>query len=270
MKIAFSTFACPDWTLDEVLVAASRYRYDGVEFRCDANQQHFIEVFAPKDERELLRRKLDASNVEGCCLATSLQFAKEGVMEELLPRLELAADMGIPALRVLCGPRPNWMSMPDFVSYVASQLRQAASVAETIGVQLWLETHDTLSLAADCAAVVRRTDRELVGITYNTLHPYRNGEPLDRTFAAMGNLIRFTHFNDGVAQRDKVIVRPIGQGDLPMGDIFRALVNSGYDGYLCGQWFHDQYGPTPEDALEAYYNEVVELAFRQGMTIGVA
>ena len=33
MKYAFMTFSCPDWTLDEVLAAAQRYGYDGVELR---------------------------------------------------------------------------------------------------------------------------------------------------------------------------------------------------------------------------------------------
>ena len=33
MKTSFSTLACPDWSLPEVLGAAANYGYDGVELR---------------------------------------------------------------------------------------------------------------------------------------------------------------------------------------------------------------------------------------------
>ena len=33
MQLAFSTLACPTWSLEEILAAAGRYGYDGVEWR---------------------------------------------------------------------------------------------------------------------------------------------------------------------------------------------------------------------------------------------
>ena len=33
MKSSFSTLACPDWSLPQVLAAAANYGYDGVELR---------------------------------------------------------------------------------------------------------------------------------------------------------------------------------------------------------------------------------------------
>ena len=33
MKLAFSTLGCPDWNVDQIVEAARRLRYDGVELR---------------------------------------------------------------------------------------------------------------------------------------------------------------------------------------------------------------------------------------------
>jgi sugar phosphate isomerase/epimerase len=53
-----------------------------------------------------------------------------------------------------------------------------------------------------------------------------------------------------------------------MNETFRHLRNAGYTGFLTGEWFHDQYGPTPEDALERYAADINDLAIRHGVTLG--
>lgn len=268
MKLSFMTFACPDWNLDQVAAAADRLGYDGVELRCDAGHLHGVEVTASSAERREARLKLQKANIEPCCLATSLQFATDRVLEDAPARINLAADIGCPALRVFCGPPPEGMSTAQVIERVARQLHTVAELAHSSGVQLWLETHDTFSRAHDAGAAVRKAGHKGVGINYDNMHPYRMGEDLETTIAALSTLVRHAHLHDAVNSPDKVIIRRLGQGDMPMNSMFQALLKMGFDGYLSGEWFHNHYGQTPDESLEAYHEDMTNLALRHGVRLG--
>lgn len=267
MKISFMTFACPEWNADAVIDGAVRHGYHGIEFRTDANHQHGVEVTADASQRKRIRRRLADAGVEPCCLATSLQFATDKVLEESPARIELAASIGCPGLRVFCGPAPEGMEEQQIIETVAEQLRVGAEQAQAAGVELWLETHDTFSKAAPAGAAVRRADRPSLGINYDNMHPYRNGEPLETTVAALGDLVRHTHFHDSVAEPDTVVITPLDKGSLPMDDMFKVLINMGYDGYLSGEWFGQMYGEDADESLANFHRDMTTLAERNGVRL---
>jgi sugar phosphate isomerase/epimerase len=184
------------------------------------------------------------------------------------PRIELAVDLGVPALRVLCGSPREELSRPALIGRCAEHLREAADLAAQAGVQLWLETHDRASRAADCAAIVRAADHPALGISYDNMHPYRAGEPLEATLAALGSLVGHCHFHDGLADPAHVVIRPLGLGEMPVDDMFHGLLDLGYDGYLSGEWFDDMYGAEPDQALAAYHRDMVGLLRRHGAKLG--
>lgn len=268
MKLSFMTFACPTWPLDKVVDAAVRHHYQGIEFRTDATHAHGVEVTANREERGAIRRRLEGEGIAACCLATSLQFANEKTLRDAPARIELAADLGCPALRVFCGPRPEGLTAADLPLRVGDHLRAAADIATQHNVQLWLETHDSFCRAVDAAAAVRRADHPAVGINYDNMHPYRLGEDLEATFAALGDLIRHAHFHDAINKPDVVKILPLGKGELPMDDMFAALARTGYVGYLSGEWFNDMYGPDPDASLEQFKRDMQTLAERHGVKLG--
>ncbi|MCE9591459.1 MAG: sugar phosphate isomerase/epimerase [Planctomycetes bacterium] len=268
MKLSFMTFACPSYSIEQVVDTALRLGYHGIEFRIDANHSHGVEVVADKAERKRIRRLLEKNEIEPCCIASSLQFATASVLDELRPKLSLAHDLGCPGVRVFCGPMPPGAKMPDVIDKVGRQLRTAAHLAEEVEVQLWLETHDTMSKAADAAAAVRFVDHPYVGINYDNMHPFRMGEDLETTVAALGSLVRHTHFHDALKNPDVVMIKPLGQGELPMDEMFLALKNMGYTGYLSGEWFGDMYGATADASLKQFRDDMQSLADKHGVTIG--
>ncbi len=268
MKIGFSTFVCPDWSLESILTAAVRYGYHGVEFRCDAGHGHGIEPSLNPDARREIETRLTDSGIEPCCLATGLQFASDWAVEESKSRLELAAELGCPAIRVLCGKVPEDMPMPFVIEKVGQHLRDAAEFAMHIGVKIWIETHDTLSRGSDAAAAVRMAGHPSIGLVYDNLHPFRRGEPLDLTIAAISELVDYVHFHDGLNQPDQVVIKPFGHGELPIVAMMRALERLGFDRYVCGEWFHHMYGRDPDKALKAYYQDIRTLALQEGLRIG--
>ena len=264
MKVSFMTFACPQWRLPRVVDAAVGHGYHGIEFRTDAQHAHGIEVTSGKSQRDEARKRCRGSGIEICCLATSLQFATDHVIADAPARIELAADLECPALRVFCGPIPEGFTIEQTIEKVAAQLRQVAAVAADHNVQLWLETHDTFSLGAYAGRAVRLADHPSVGINYDNMHPFRNGESLETTIAQLSPFIRHTHFHDSVSAPDQVVIKPLDTGELPMDDMMRALLSLGYTGYLSGEWFNTMYGSEPDESLAAYYRDMKTLVERNG------
>ncbi len=268
MNLSFTTFACPNWRFNQIIDVAAQYGYHGIEFRCEAGHRHGVEITTAKSQRNRMREQLEKAGITPCCLGLSLKLIEDDFLEQLPIRLELAVDLGCPGLRVFCGRADESVGRQTHIERGARALRAAADLASDAGVEIWLETHDWASRATDAAAIVRMADHESAGINYDNMHPYRMGEPLDATIAELGTLVRHTHFHDGLADQEKVVVRPIGEGDLPIDQMFLALIQMGFDGYLSGEWFYDQYGEDPDTALAAYHKDLIDLAQRHGVYIG--
>lgn len=255
MRLSFMTFACPQWTFDEVLAAARRHGYEGIEPRLDSGHAHGLEVALDAAGRRRVREQAAAAGVELCCLATSLQFihtepaARAKLADEAAARIALAADLGVPGLRVFGGPLPPGVGLAEGVAAAGQNLRAAGEVAAAAGVELWVETHDTLSRGVDCAAAVAAAGHPAVAVNWDVMHPYRHGEPLETTLTALAGRIRHAHWHDALARADTVAIVPFGAGELPLEAMLAALVAAGYTGYLSGEWFGDQLGAPPEVAL---------------------
>lgn len=267
MKVCFSSFTCPQWTLAQVLNAAQGYGYHGVELRCDAHHKHGVEIDTSIEQRAQINETIRQHGIEAVCLSSSVQMAHAHSDEILIGRIDLAADTGFQSVRVLCGQNEDDMTVADSIDLAVPRLRRAAAHAEQRGINVLVETHDSIGLAVNAAALVRHVEHERVGLLYNNLHPYRLGESVVDSFEAMGSLIRHVHFHDGIKDPEQVIVTPMGKGQLPLDEMFIALLRTGYDGYLSGEWFHDQYGHTSDESLVAYMKDVTRLCQHHGVRL---
>ncbi len=255
MRISFMTFACPTWPLAEVLAAARKYGYDGVEPRFDAKHNHGIEPTATPAQRAEARKAFADSGIACCCLATSLQFIGEQAVTDAPARIDLAADVGAPGLRVFCGPIPKGqqMSLDDVVARVADNLLKVADYAKQRNVEIWIETHDTVRHGKPVGQIIDRCNHPFILANYDVMHPYCNGEPLETTTHALHGKVRHTHFHDaappGVApcaphqKTDGFNIVHIGEGTLPLPQIIRFLRAENYQGFLSGEWF-ESLGPA--------------------------
>lgn len=243
MKYAFMTFSCPQWTLDEVLAAAQRYGYDGVELRVDANHNHGVEVANTAEQRAAARRAADAHGVALCCVATSCKFADPATVAQNVAdaqtRIDLAADLGARVVRVFGGKIPQDLIRQQAIDSVAQALATLAGQAAQRGVYLALETHDDWCDPQDVLAVVSRVNHPNVGVNWDYMHTLRVAKTsLDDAFAALGSSIRHVHFHDGSLAADKLEFLPIGQGEYDHCRVLALLRSVGYEGYLSGEWIN--------------------------------
>jgi sugar phosphate isomerase/epimerase len=229
--------------LDEVLAAAQRYGYDGVELRVDADHLHGVEVANTPEQRRAARQMAAAHGVALCCVATSCRFADPATVAQNLAeaqeRIDLAADLGAHAVRVFGGKIPQGLSRQQATGSVVQALAALADQAERRGVYLALETHDDWCNPQDVHEVVSRVNHPYVGVNWDYMHTLRIGKTsVDEAFAVLGPYIRHVHFHDGSLAADKLEFLPIGEGEYDHRRVLTLLRSLNYDGYLSGEWIN--------------------------------
>jgi sugar phosphate isomerase/epimerase len=251
MKYAFMSFSTPESTLTEMIGIARRYGYDGLEPRIDLGHAHGIEVTADAHERRAIAEQAAAGSIELCCLATSLRYADPALDDSIIrdshERIDLAGDLGVPALRVFGGKIPDGVAREAAIDQMARRLVSVADHAAERGVSICVETHDDWCDPKHVAAVLRLADHPAVAVNWDIMHPVRVWNyTMDEAFEILKPWIRHVHVHDGMVP-DQARFDPIGTGDIdqmmPIGtggiDHRRALEllkGIGYAGSISGEW----------------------------------
>ena len=255
-RLAFTTLACPDWSLDRVIEATREYGYDGVELRLLDGE--IIDADLAAGERRRIRDTFAAASVPICCLDTSVRVAADGdlaaTIAELRAFVALAHEIGAPCVRVFGGESPAAWTREAAFDRAAAVLNGAAADAEAAGVAVVLETHDAFASARNVAEVLGRIDSRAIGALWDTHHPYRMGELPEQILDLLGERVLHIHVKDARrndAARTGWDLLLLGEGEVPVRASLAALQARGYDGWIAVEWekkWHPSI-PDPEIAL---------------------
>ena len=242
MKLAFTTLACPNWSLEQVVGAARRSGYEGIELRLLDG-----ELLRPDLDGEARRRVRALCTDAGLpivCVDTSVRIAQPDPAaraEQIRVGqafLELAAGWDAPLIRVFGGP-PEDLTEAEAIAAAAECLAPLADRARELGIAVALETHDAFASSASVAQVLRQVPGPGAGALWDTLHPYRVGESVAETLGRLRDRLLHIHVKDGQRPADggpNWELTLLGAGDVPMRDILAALRAAGYDGWLAVEW----------------------------------
>lgn len=248
MNYSFMTFSCPDASLDEILALAKRYDYTGVEPRAGQAHRHSIELAASPEVRKTIRQNAEDSGIVLCCLATGCRYAdprsaRENV-EETLRYLDLAADVGIPRLRVFGGAFPEDLGREAATDSLVSSLKAVADHARERGITVCFETHDAWCDPAHVAVVMQQVDHPTVAVNWDVMHPVRwAGVTMEEAYWALKPWIRHVHVHDGCDRADKVQIVPMGSGDFDHRKVLELLLADHYDAFISGEWMQGSMSP---------------------------
>ncbi len=243
MNYAFMSFSCPQATFAEMLELAAQYGYDGIEPRAAGAQSHGVELEASAEQRTSFREQAADAGIAICCLAAGNRFAdpadRDAQVEETLRYIDLAADIGAPALRIFGGRFPASISQEAAISGVADALTRLADRAGGRGVVVCMETHDAWCNPANVAAVMERVDHPAIGVNWDAAHPVRTeGWTLADSYRTLRRWIRHAHVHDLFLDANRPDYTAFGTGDIDHKEVMELLRDGGYDGYLSGEWIN--------------------------------
>ena len=247
IRYGFSSIGCPDYDVAQMADLARRTGLLGVELRFVRGTIELADLpeFAPSALATTARTFADAG-VELVGLGSSVRFSAPHPDERARQRvaatrdIAMAAGLGIGYLRLFGGTLPAGLSADDrshALDIIAEQLTDVAREARASGVEVLLETHDDFCTGASVLELDTHGLGTEVGILWDTLHSFRNGEALRDTWDALGPRVRHVHVKDATrADASGFDLALTGDGIMPVGNVLDLLTEAGYDGYVNFEW----------------------------------
>jgi len=224
--LSLDTYAIgTDLTLSDLLELLPANGFDGVEFRCEANQKHGVEIETPAEERRRIRTLLDEAGIEVACLSTGQRYespdpsVRQAAIARTKQFVDLAADMGCGRIRVFGNDFPEGVPKPQVVQYVGKSLRECGQYAEDKGVDVLLEMHGQFYYWEYCLGAVQIADHPNVAINYNCdVRDLVNGSAA-YTFGQVKDYVRHVHMHE------------LEDPQFPYKELFGILKEMNYGGF---------------------------------------
>jgi sugar phosphate isomerase/epimerase len=244
MKVSFSTLACPDWTMPQIITMAAGENYDGIELRFVQGEDSLwkLPVFLGRElastKRALADRALTIS-----CLDTSCRFhspdaaERERWITEGNRMADLAAELGAPGLRVFGDTIQLGADRSSTQGWIADSIRQLAETVAVRGVEVWIENHGDFAGAGQTAAILEQVVSSRVGVVWDPANSFvaNHEQPADGAMR-LGAAIRHVHIKDLRRDRDGWNYVLNGEGDFPWLELKNALLDLQYDRFLSFEW----------------------------------
>ncbi len=241
MKISFSTLGCPDYSWTDIYTMAKDLGYHGIEIRGIGKDISALrsKVFSA-EHLEATVAKLKELNLEISCFSsqTALKYQEKlpAIIEELKAYAQLAQKVGTCYIRVLGDEKPAPDGEVDDEK-VVDALKQLIPIAEEYNVTMLVETNGVYSDTARLRKVLEAVNSRKIAALWDIHHPYRNfGESPEQTVANLGEYIKYVHVKDSICKDGKVTYRMMGEGDMPLKEMFAALQSLHYTGYVSLEW----------------------------------
>lgn len=245
LKTAFSSLACPDWTLDRILALAGTARFDGVELRTFGAGGTELPSEPAQVAWEKVRAWAREAGVRICCLSTSVRFDApvwppvlgrlsdtEQSVREAKSAIDLAAQLECPFVRVFGFELAPTERRRRGLERIAARLALAADHARNTGVRLVVENGGSFPTAADLAEIIDAVDSPLVGACYSQAVGVAAGEPPAAAVNVLGERLLVARVKDARGG----FPCALGTGDARADEFVRAVAALAHEAWAVYEW----------------------------------
>lgn len=254
--IAFSTLACPEWSVETVIAKAAAFGYDGLEWR--GGPQGHIRPTASAGERAALRQASAEAGLAALAVTAYTSFTSDNPIElqsnvgDLCRYADLAADIGAQYVRAFLGEIPVGANpSAAMCRNMATCLSGAAAYAATVGVAIALEPHDDFVRTSVVAPILSQVPDPALAVVWDLGNTFAAGEDPEEGFGLLGQRLAYVQVKDGWGRGASWTLCPVGEGEVPLARAFNLLLSNGYTGAFSVEWeraWHSELDP-PEVAL---------------------
>lgn len=246
IKPAFSTVACPTWTLARVASEAARTGFMAVELRTfgDGSRQFACEPALTDPAKT--RRLMGEQGVEIVSIATGERFDKkvfppvlgnalgdfEGPIRAAKRAIDLAVALECPLVRVFAYQASPGEKLSRAEARVSERLKKVVDHADRTGVKVMVENGGSWNTAEQILGLVEQVGSPLLGVCYNLAVGMSAGDSSRRALQTLQGKLLALRLMDW-SQHQPV---PLGMGDTPCAEAVKALASSGFAGPLVYEW----------------------------------
>ncbi len=243
LKLSFSTLACPDWTMPQIIAMAG-HGYDGIELRFVEGEDSLWKL--PAFSRTTLastKRALADHSLAIPCVDTSCRFHSPDAEERKRWLVEgermsdLAAELSAPAIRVFGDTIQPGADREMTRNWIADCVERLAEITSRKGVEVWLENHGDFAAASETATILAQAGSPRAGAVWDPANSFAsNQERPTEGAATLGRFLRHVHVKDLRRQGENWKHVLTGEGDLPLLELRSVLERLAYDRFVSFEW----------------------------------
>jgi sugar phosphate isomerase/epimerase len=241
MRLAFSTVACPDWTLREVASFAEEAGYLGVELRTFGSGSTQFACDPALTDPAKTRGIFAQSGCQFASVATSISYDAP-VSPPLLGHIlggtplgvrqtawavDLAARLEAPLVRVFAFQVPGRDSRASAIARIVDRLELAVAIARNTGVRLAIENGGSFTTATAISDLLDRVNSPLLGAAYCPAIAQLDGEDPVGAINVLGErlfCVKLKELREGAPCA-------LGEGSPRTRAFVTALAESGFTGW---------------------------------------
>jgi sugar phosphate isomerase/epimerase len=248
MKLAFSTNAFKQTSLEESVRQIAACGYSGVEIMADVPHAYPPHMDARRRRAtvDLLRDlRLGVSNINAFTLFAQGDTwhpswiepnpaLRERRLEHTLASIRLAKDLGAPSLSLEPGgPLPAGMTRAEAMDLFRAGLRAALPLAAECGVDLLVEPepHLLIERPEEFEELLAGFTHPRLAMNFDIGHFYCVGVDPAAAARRLARHIRHVHLEDIAPSREHRHLVP-GRGAIDLKSVLDALADGGYDGWV--------------------------------------
>ena len=265
--VTFSTLACPNWTVQEVITKASEFGYDGIEWR--GGPQGHVQPSSTTEQKANLRKMSADAGLMLLAITAYTSFVsdnpeeRQSNVDEVRRYADLAAELGAHYIRVFLGELPKNTNLTRKIyENIIDCLGRAAQHALSLGVGIAIEPHDNFARSSAIAPVLDRTKADsALGVIWDIGNAFAAGEEPPEGFGLLKERLAYVQVKDGTRRGEDWQLCSLGRGNVPLAQAFELLLSNRYQGAFSVEWeyaWHPELDP-PEIALPAALQTVRKL-----------
>ncbi|MEF2838513.1 MAG: AMP-binding protein [Oscillospiraceae bacterium] len=229
MNLSFSTRGWGDLSWEELLAAALDMKFTGIEVYNLFKFPELTDRGGPFHKHKIAAtvRQLRDLKLSIPCLDSSMDLSESAANADVISDLmRIAHDLQVPYVVA-------WASTSN-EEIVVSNLEKLLPIAESLSVCLLIKTSGIYADTGRLRSLLESFASDFTGALWDMHHPYRDfGESADTTIKNLGTYVKHVHLRDS---DDKDTYNLVGEGNLPVADMIRALSSINYDGFISLEW----------------------------------
>ncbi len=239
MRLSFSTKGWHNNSFEEFCDIANYLGFEGIEPHNIHNEMFtqkdgaFYDYNIPSTRRKLYEKKLSMPCIDAICnISDESQF--EACLEEITKCIDIAQVLKIKNVRLRAEKADN---TDEAIKNIYKIISEALPLAQEKEITVLLETSGLFADTALLRDTLENFASDYLASLWNLSAQYFNSkESPAQVISNLGAYVKHVHINDATVKDGKIEYCLLGEGDLPISQMMKALRSVNFDGFISLVW----------------------------------
>lgn len=255
-KLAFSTVATPDLTLEQVASQAAAWEFDGLEFRSNGSSDTTFANDPALTHPAKVTATLRRFGLENAGIATGCAFHqavfppvvghyfnnRHQPVYDAKHMVDIAKDINAPTTRVFGFEIPEFPfpspvqleTRRSTIKRIAERLKLVCDHARHRRTFVTIENGGAFASYTDLLEIINRVNMPNLAACYDLLAAHTIGDDIEQAINELGSKLVTARLRDRDLENNLPV--PLGTGDLPTKHFVQTLTKANFQGWLTYEW----------------------------------